>query len=524
MLARTKTVAFQGIETLPIDVQVQISSGLPRFNIVGLADKAVGESRERIRGALQSVGLALPLTHISVNLSPADVQKEGSHYDLPIILGLLGAMDILPVDTLERYIAMGEIALDGSLSPVQGILVAAMTAMGQDMGIICPAVSGSEAAWAGRLEILAPKDIVALINHFKGHQLLTAPKPLVQPPLDNHLDLADVKGQSLAKRALEITAAGGHNMLMNGPPGSGKSMLAQRLVSILPPLTPKQALEVTMIHSVAGVLGEGHLITQRPFRDPHHSASLPALVGGGTKAKPGEITLAHNGVLFLDELPEFARPTLEALRQPLESGQVSIARVNAHITYPARFQLIAAMNPCRCGNLGSSLPQCAQAPRCGEFYQQKLSGPLLDRFDIHVDVPQQDIFHLRRHGAKVEESSSTVAERVVAAHRFQLKRVKTLGLESFTKKGLYANAHISTKDLEKSVVLDDECHRLLEKAHQRFVVSGRAYHRILRVARSIADLEASDAVTAAHLTEALMFRPAAHALPPRQDHQFSRAV
>lgn len=503
MLARTKTVAFQGLETVPVDVQVQMSNGLPAFTIVGLADKAVGESRERIRAALSAVGLALPPKRITVNLSPADIQKEGSHYDLPITVALLAAMDILPKDLMEGYIALGELALDGCLSPVNGTLVAAMSAMGQDCGLICPKAGGSEAAWAGNLEILAPSSIIALINHFKGDQVLSPPKPACQQAQDNRLDLADVKGQPLAKRALEIAAAGGHNLLMCGPPGSGKSMLAQRLITILPDLQPEEALEVTMVHSISGTLKDGRLRTTRPYRDPHHSASLPSLVGGGIKAKPGEITLAHHGVLFLDELPEFSRQTLEALRQPLESGKVSIARVNAHITYPAQFQLVAAMNPCKCGHLGTGLNECSRAPLCGELYQQKLSGPLLDRFDLKVDVPHQDVLSLKRKQSQ-EESSKVVAQRVLEARRRQY--IRMMEQHQTQKPSLYLNAHIGSSDLEKILWLDQEGESILEKAHTKFKLSGRSYHRILRVARSLADLEGSKKVLAEHVTEALMYR------------------
>ncbi len=345
MVARVRTVAFQGMDVLTIDVQVHMANGLPAFTIVGLPDKAVGESRERVRAALAAMGLALPPQRITVNLAPADVLKEGSHFDLPIALGLLAAMGALPADEVATYSALGELGLDGALAPVTGVLAAAVHAGSQDRGLICPAAQGGEAAWAGDVEILAAADLVALVNHFKGTQVLSQPKAALRAAAIQYPDLADIKGQETAKRALEIAAAGGHNLLMVGPPGAGKSMLAQRLPGLLPGLSAAEALEVSLIHSVAGELPDDGLVSQRPFRDPHHSASLPALVGGGMRARPGEVSLAHLGVLFLDELPEFSRQTLESLRQPMESGRAVVARANHHASYPARFQMVAAMNP-----------------------------------------------------------------------------------------------------------------------------------------------------------------------------------
>ena len=360
---------------------------MPSFTVVGLPDKAVGESRERVRAALVAIGLALPPDRITINLAPADLLKEGSHFDLPIALGMLVAMGVLPGEELAHYTVLGELGLDGRINAVAGVLPAAIAAAAAGRGLICPAAQGGEAAWAGEIEVLAPPSIIALVNHFKGSQILARPSPEMQDLAVHPLDLADIKGQETAKRALEVAAAGGHNLLMIGPPGAGKSMLAQRLPGLLPPLDPAEALEVSMIHSVAGQLAGGRLMRNRPFRDPHHSASLPALIGGGLRAKPGEVSLAHHGVLFLDELPEFARATLESLRQPLESGRAVVARVNAHVTYPARFQLVAAMNPCRCGHLDDASLACGRAPKCAQDYQAKISGPLFDRIDLHVDVP-----------------------------------------------------------------------------------------------------------------------------------------
>ena len=386
MVPHVNTVAFQGIDVIDVDVQVQMSSGLPAFSIVGLPDKAVAESRERVRAALSAVGLSLPPKRITVNLAPASLIKEGSHFDLPIALGLLVDMDVVAADDLADYCALGELGLDGSIASVSGVLLAAINAAAGHRGLICPAASGGEAPWAGDLDILAAPVLLSLINHLKGTQLLPQPaKSLAREPAAV-AELSDIKGQEIAKRALEVAAAGGHNMLMIGPPGAGKSMLAARLAGILPPLDATETLEVSMIQSVAGSIAGDQLTRQRPFRDPHHSASLAALVGGGPRAKPGEVTLAHLGVLFLDELPEFARNALEALRQPLESGRITVSRANAHVTFPARVQLVAAMNPCRCGYLDDPVQGCGRAPKCGIDYQSKISGPLFDRIDLHVEV------------------------------------------------------------------------------------------------------------------------------------------
>jgi len=500
--ARVNTVAFQGIETLNIDVQVQMANGLPAFTVVGLPDKAVGESRERVRAALGSMGLGLPQKRIVVNLSPADVLKEGSHFDLPIALGLLIAMDVLEEDEINGYTVLGELALDGTLSPVTGVLPAAIGANAEGRGIICPDPSGGEAAWAGDMTILAPSDLVALINHFKGSQVLSPPTPKMAVEPVNGLDLRDIKGQESAKRALEIAAAGGHNLLMVGPPGAGKSMLAGRLADLLPPMTPTEALEVSMIHSVAGLLDGGKLTRRRPFRDPHHSASLPALVGGGVRAQPGEISLAHSGVLFLDELPEFARPTLEALRQPMESGRAVIARANRHVEYPSRFQFVAAMNPCRCGHLDDAALACSRAPRCGLDYQAKISGPLFDRIDLHVEVPAVQANDLTL--PPPAEGSEEVASRVAAARSLQRRRAEALDTPTPPR----ANAEADGKILSEIATPDPEGQRLLNEAASRLRLSARGYHRVLRVARTLADLDDSETVRRLHVAEALSYRRA----------------
>lgn len=496
MVARINTVAFQGIEVRPVDVQVQIANGLPAFTIVGLPDKAVAESKERVRSALHALGLSLPPKRLTVNLAPADLSKEGSHFDLPIALGLLAAMDVIPKAELEEFLVLGELSLDANIRPVAGVLPAAMHASSNDNRLICPKACGGEAAWAGEIDILAPNDLLQLINHIKGTQVMGRPDAALADHEDERRvpDLSEVKGQESAKRALEIAAAGGHNMLMIGPPGSGKSMLASTLPGILPPLTPREALEVSMIHSLAGTLPEGGLIQTRPFRDPHHSASLPALIGGGHKVKPGEVSLAHNGVLFLDELPEFARSTLESMRQPLETGNALIARANSHVNYPARFQLIAAMNPCRCGHLGDPDLECTKVPRCASDYQSKISGPMLDRIDIQVDVPRVEIADLN---APPGESSEIVAARIQQAREVQAARYGGEGL----------NAQADGNVLAEVASMDDAAKALLDNAVETARMSARAYYRILRVARTIADLSgAPDHLNKIHIAEALSYK------------------
>ena len=499
MVSRIRTVAFSGIEVLPVDVQVQIAGGLPAFALVGLADKAVAESRERVRGALNALGLALPPKRITVNLAPADLLKEGSHFDLPIAIGLLLAMGVLPAEEMERFVALGELALDGQITPVAGVLPAAIAANGEGLGLICPAKNGGEAAWSTG-EILAPATLLALINHFKGSQVLTPPKAEIGEERSAALDLADIKGQETAKRALEVAAAGGHNLLMIGPPGSGKSMLAQRLPGILPPLTPAEALEVSMVHSIAGLLTDGKLTKRRPFRDPHHSASLPALVGGGTRAKPGEISLAHNGVLFLDELPEFQRATLESLRQPVETGRTLVARANAHVSYPARFQLVAAMNPCKCGHLDDASLACSKAPRCAADYQSKISGPLFDRIDLHVDVPAVTPSDLALPPPR--EGSADVASRIAACREIQMERYATLPED----KRIRTNAEADGALLDEVATPETAGRKLLAEAAERLKLSARGYHRVMRVARTLADLDRAQTVARLHVAEALSYR------------------
>ena len=501
MVAHVRTVCFQGVEATPVDVQVHMGSGRVLFNIVGLGDKAVTESRERVRAALAASGLALPAKRITVNLAPADLPKEGSHYDLPIALGLMVAMGALPADALADYIVLGELSLDGTIAPVAGVLPAAIAANAEGLGLMCPRASGPEAAWAdGEMPILAPISLIAVVNHFKGTQVLSRPEPKVADAMASLPDLADVKGQESARRALEVAAAGGHNLLMVGPPGSGKSMLASRLPSILPALTPQELLEISMIASIAGTLADGRLSDRRPFRAPHHSASMAALVGGGVRAKPGEISLAHRGVLFLDELPEFNPAVLDSLRQPLETGDVVIARANNRVTYPARFQLIAAMNPCRCGLAGTPGHTCRRGPACAAEYQERISGPLLDRFDLTVEVPAvsaSDLIGARRTG----EPSSTVAVRVAAARAIQSERYLSLGLESSV-----TNATAPAAVIDEVAEPDDAGLALLRQAAERLSLSARGYHRVLKVARTLADLDGSDSVGRLHVGEALAYR------------------
>src|SRR6188508_2757861 len=505
MVQRVSTVAFEGIEARAVDVQVQVAPGLPAFSIVGLPDKAVSEARERVRSALIASGLALPARRITVNLAPADVPKEGSHYDLPIALGLMAAIGAIPPDALSGFTVLGELGLDGSIAPVAGVLPAAIGANSREEGLICPAACGSEAAWASpEMEIIAAGSLIQLANHFKGSQVLMRPKPKVRETPDTLLDLKDIKGQESAKRALEIAAAGGHNLLMVGPPGAGKSMLAARLPSILPPLSPAELLEVSMVASVAGEIEEGALTNRRPFRAPHHSASMPALVGGGLRAKPGEISLAHHGVLFLDEFPEFQPAVLDSLRQPLESGDCMIARANHRVTYPARFMLVAAMNPCRCGRANDPGFTCRRGAneRCTAEYQGRLSGPLLDRIDLNIEVPGVTAADLILPAPT--EGSREVAARVARARDIQTARYATMGLDS-----VRTNAQVSGRVLEDVARVDSAGLSLLRDAADSMRLSARGYHRVLRVARTLADLDAADSVGHVHLAEALSYRPLA---------------
>ncbi|MBA8899731.1 YifB family Mg chelatase-like AAA ATPase [Phyllobacterium sp. P30BS-XVII] len=502
MVTRVRTVAFQGIEAQPVDVQVMISPGKMGIHIVGLPDKAVAESRERVQAALHASGLSLPPKKVTVNLAPADLPKEGSHYDLPIAVGLMAGLGAMPADALQSYVVLGELSLDGTITHVAGVLPAAISANRQDRGLICPAPCGPEAAWAGEdIDILAPRSLISLANHFRGHQVLSRPEPAMHANAPDLPDLADIRGQESARRALEIAAAGGHNLLMIGPPGSGKSMLAQRLPSILPPLLPRELLEVSMIASVAGELLGGKLTDRRPFRAPHHSASMAAMVGGGIRARPGEVSLAHRGVLFLDEFPEFTPQVLDSLRQPLETGDCMIARANHRISYPAQIQLVAAMNPCRCGMAGEPGHRCARGPRCQQDYQARVSGPLLDRIDLRIDVPAVSASDLIHRPAS--ESSASVAVRVAHARDIQKRRYEALGIPAVT-----VNAHCPVALIEDVAKPDGAGLALLRQAAEQMRFSARGYHRVLKVARTLADLEGAEAVGRIHVAEAISYRMA----------------
>lgn len=462
----------------------------------------MSEAKERVRAALIASGLALPARRITVNLAPADLPKEGSHYDLPIALGLMAAIGAIPGDALGGFTVVGELALDGAIAAVAGVLPAAIGANARGHGLICPAGCGAEAAWASPdMEILAPQSLIQLANHMTGRQVMSRPEPRMKAPGDTMLDLKDVKGQETAKRALEVAAAGGHNLVFIGPPGAGKSMLAQRLPSILPPLSPAEMLDVSMVASVAGAIQDGALMDRRPFRAPHHSASMAAMVGGGAKARPGEVSLAHNGVLFLDELPEFSPQVLDSLRQPLETGEVLIARANHRVTYPARFQLIAAMNPCRCGRAGEPGFTCKRGPRCADEYQARLSGPFLDRIDLFLEVPGVAASDLVLPAPT--EGSREVAARVAMAREIQIERYAALGHPE-----VRTNAGASGALLEQVAAPDNSGAALLRDAAEAMRLSARGYHRVMKVARTLADLDGAEQVGRRHLAEALAYRVA----------------
>jgi magnesium chelatase family protein len=497
MVARAYTVAFEGVSARTVEVQCAVTPGLPAFAVVGLPDKAVSEARDRVRAALSAMGIALPSKRITVNLSPADLPKEGSHFDLPIALALLAALEIVPPDAVERTTALGELSLDGSLIGVLGALPAAMAAAEEERTLLCPRASGAEAAWVGACEVIAAASLMEVVRHYTGQAPIAPAEPGEVIGVAGGRCLRDVKGQERAKRALEIAAAGRHHLLLLGTPGSGKSMLAARIPGILPPLTAGEALETSMIHSLAGLLDEGGISRARPFREPHHTASMAAIVGGGRSAKPGEISLAHNGVLFMDEFPEFPRGVLETLRQPIETGEVMVARANAHVRYPCRFMLVAAANPCKCGYLTDPARACTRAPLCGEDYMGRISGPLMDRFDLRIEVPPVAYTDLDLPASG--DTSIQVAARVAAARAVQAARFAEV-------EGMQLNADAEGAVLDRIALPDAAGRALLGKVAERFGLTARGYHRVLRVARTIADLDGSDRVMSDHVAEAVSYR------------------
>ncbi len=503
MLAKIHTGAVMGIDAIPIDVEVDVALGLPNISIVGLPDGAVKESKDRVRSALKNSGYEVPARRITINLSPADVKKEGTLFDLPIALGILTAAGIVDEERCGRYMIAGELSLDGGIRRIKGALPIAITARDEGLeGLILPGKNAREAAVVKGLAIYGVDFLHEVVDFLNGNEALSPLEPdagsTASVATEEGIDFSDVRGQEHAKRAIEVATAGGHNVMMIGPPGSGKTMLARRIPTILPPMTFEESIETTKIHSVAGLTDEDvPLVRVRPFRAPHHTISDAGLIGGGTIPKPGEVSLAHNGVLFLDELPEFKKNVLEVLRQPLEDGKVTISRAAVSLTYPARFMLVAAMNPCPCGYFGSSFHACTCTPLQIRRYRGKVSGPLLDRIDIQIEVPAVPYEALK--GKREGEASASIRERVKKARSVQTRRFSR-------HRKVFTNAQMRSRDIKNFCELDREGESLLETAIAQLGFSARAYHRILKVARTIADLDGAERIRPPHVAEAIQYR------------------